>query len=73
MEYTVRHYFEYAATAKVEADTKEEALEKAACIIDDFELEDLEYVQTTDIEVFNDGEYYCETFFNLNRNEDSIK
>ena len=63
MEYTVRHYFEYAATAKVEADSKEEALEKAACIIDDFELEDLEYIQTTEIEVFNNnGEYYSETF-----------
>lgn len=63
MEYTVRHYFEYAATAKVEADSKEEALEKAACIIDDFELEDLEYIQTTEIEVFNnDGEYYNKTY-----------
>lgn len=31
MEYTVRHYLEYAATVKVEADTKEEALKKA-CI-----------------------------------------
>lgn len=63
MEYTVRHYFEYAATAKVEADSKEEALEKAACIIDDFELEDLEYIQTTEIEVFNNnGEYYNKTY-----------
>jgi hypothetical protein len=63
MEYTVRHYLEYAATAKVEADSKEEALKKAACIIDDLELEDLEFIQTTDVEVFNnDGEYYCETY-----------
>ena len=63
MEYTVRHYFEYAATAKVEADSKEEALEKAACIIDDLELEDLEYIQTTEIEVFNNnGEYYNKTY-----------
>lgn len=63
MEYTVRHYLEYAATVKVEADTKEEALKKAACIIDDLELEDLEFIQTTDIEIYNnDGEYYCETF-----------
>ena len=29
----------------------------------DFELEDLEFIQTTEIEVFNnDGEYYCETY-----------
>lgn len=71
MEYTIRHYFEYAATAKVEADSEEEALEKAACIIDDLELEDLEYIQTTDIEVFNsNGEYYSETFY---RNENSVK
>ena len=62
MEYTVRHYLEYAATAKVEADTKEEAMEKAACIIDDLELEDLEFIQTTDIEVISsDGKYYSET------------
>lgn len=62
MEYTVRHYYEYAATAKVEADSKEEAMEKAACIIDDLELEDLEFIQTTDIEVISsDGKYYSET------------
>lgn len=62
MEYTVRHYYEYAASVKVEADSKEEAMEKAACIIDDLELEDLEFIQTTDIEVISsDGKYYSET------------
>ena len=73
MEYTVRHYFEYAASVKVEADSKEEAMEKAAYIIDDLELEDLDYIQTTDIEVISsDGKYYSETL-NINRNENSIK
>lgn len=55
-KFIVNQYYEYRGSVIVEAETKEEALEKAQNILDEMTINDLSFIDTKDTEIISDDD-----------------
>lgn len=55
-KFIVNQYYEYRGSVIVEAETKEEALEKAQNILDEMTINDLSFIDTKDTEIISNDD-----------------